>query len=161
VTGRRADGSSFPVEVSVSALELAGQPAYVAAIRDISERLAMDEDLRSTRELLGAVVAAAPLAILSLDLQGRLRYFNPAAERMLGWSASEALGRDIAEVTGIGPEEYKAFRDRIWPVERSTAGLSRRTATAGGLAAPHTPCRRGRLQHRCRDPDGDVLERQA
>jgi two-component system cell cycle sensor histidine kinase/response regulator CckA len=113
LTGRRADGTSFQVEVSVSALDLAGKPAYVAAIRDISERLATDEDLRRTRELLETVVAAAPLAIVSIDLTGTVRYFNLAAERMLGWSAPEAVGRDIAEVTGIGPDDYTAFGDRI------------------------------------------------
>jgi PAS domain S-box-containing protein len=128
LTGRRADGSVFPAEVSVNALKLAGRPAYVAAIRDISERLALDEDLRSTREMLAALVAAAPLAVMSLDMQGVLRYFNPAAERLLGWPASEAIGRNVSEVTGIGPQDYESFRGRIlagatidgWPVERRT-----------------------------------------
>ena len=40
-------------------------------------------------------------AVLSADLAGNVTYMNPVAERMTGWSASEAAGRPLPEVMRI------------------------------------------------------------
>jgi len=40
-------------------------------------------------------------AIISTDISGRITYLNPAAEKMTGWPAQEALGRPLAEVMKI------------------------------------------------------------
>jgi diguanylate cyclase (GGDEF)-like protein/PAS domain S-box-containing protein len=42
---------------------------------------------------LGAVVDASPVAIVELDQEGRVRLWNPAAERIYGWQRQEVLGR--------------------------------------------------------------------
>jgi two-component system, cell cycle sensor histidine kinase and response regulator CckA len=64
------------------------------------------EELESTRELLTAILEASPFSIISTDLDGIVRYFNPASERLIGIKASEAVGRPIYEVTRVTPEEY-------------------------------------------------------
>ena len=43
-------------------------------------------------------LAAAGAAIITTDLDGRIRYWNHAAEELYGWSATEVLGRDIVEL---------------------------------------------------------------
>ncbi|SCK18400.1 EAL domain-containing protein [Vogesella sp. LIG4] len=43
--GRRADGSQFPVEVSISYADNGGEPIYTAMVRDITERKAAEEEL--------------------------------------------------------------------------------------------------------------------
>jgi PAS domain S-box-containing protein len=58
VTGRRRDGSEFPAEVSLSALPPGGPALRVAAVRDISERLAMEAERERLRQQAREEVAA-------------------------------------------------------------------------------------------------------
>lgn len=63
---------------------------------------------RSDRRL-AALVAHAGDAHLSLDGEGRVVGWNPAAEVMFGWRADEAIGRPLADLV-IPPEERAAHR---------------------------------------------------
>ena len=64
-------------------------------------------DLHDQSDLSRSMIEAAGEAIISADLEGIIRSFNPAAERLLGYTAAEAVGRlpvyvlhDPAEVRG-------------------------------------------------------------
>ncbi len=52
---------------------------------------------------LDAVLASAIVAIFSTDLDGTITNWNPAAERIYGWTAKEAIGQSIT--TLVPPEE--------------------------------------------------------
>ncbi len=54
---RRADGHAFPVEMSLSPLQIDGQPMVATAIRDVSERKAAEAELARHRDHLEAEVA--------------------------------------------------------------------------------------------------------
>ena len=58
-----------------------------------SERQHKEGRLRETNEMLQALLTASPLAIIQLDRDLMVRFWNAAAERMFGWSAREILGR--------------------------------------------------------------------
>ena len=58
------------------------------------ERKRADE----TQGRLGAIVASSNDAIVSKDLQGVIQTWNPAAERLFGYSAAEAIGRSITRL---------------------------------------------------------------
>jgi PAS domain-containing protein len=62
---------------------------------DVTERKRADERIRLQAQLLSAVGQAA----IATDLQGKIIYWNRAAEEMYGWSAEEVMGRPIIEVT--------------------------------------------------------------
>ena len=49
---------------------------------------------------LRAVADALPDALFTIDLAGRVTYWNRAAERITGWSHEEALGRDCSILAG-------------------------------------------------------------
>ncbi|MGH7391413.1 MAG: GAF domain-containing protein, partial [Candidatus Rokuibacteriota bacterium] len=61
-------------------------------------------ELRASKQILEALVWASPLAIMMVDAAGVVRMWNPACERMFGWSAEEVLGRFMPAV----PEERRA-----------------------------------------------------
>jgi PAS domain S-box-containing protein len=60
---------------------------------EISERQRTEIALRHTNETLQALVSASPRAIFMLDLEGRVKIWNPAAEQMFGWKEDEVINR--------------------------------------------------------------------
>ena len=65
-----------------------------ASLRDeISERQRTEIALRHTNETLQALVSASPRAIFMLDLEGKVKIWNPAAEHMFGWKEDEVINR--------------------------------------------------------------------
>ncbi len=62
-----------------------------------------NEDLRQANEIRAAIIGSSPLAIWAVDLEGKLTFWNPAAERIFGWTESEVIGRPLPAV----PEELK------------------------------------------------------
>ena len=93
------------VRVRTSRLEEANQ----ALAREIAEREKAQRALRETHEALAAVFDASPAAIVTVDRQGRVTGWNPAAERMFGWTWSEVLGRFPPYV----PEDAEAEAHRL------------------------------------------------
>ena len=94
IFGLRADGTEFPIEASISYLTAGDENYYTVIIRDISMRLAIEEQLREKAELLDH----ARDAIIVTDLSHRILFWNKSAERMYGWNASEAIGQDVREL---------------------------------------------------------------
>lgn len=63
---------------------------YYRNIRGLSH---VETELRGANQLLEAIIDASPLAIIALDTQGLVNLWNPAAERMFGWTQEEVLGK--------------------------------------------------------------------
>ncbi|HJW25840.1 MAG TPA: EAL domain-containing protein [Rhodocyclaceae bacterium] len=59
-----------------------------------------EEEARAASDALEAIVEAAPLAIVALDEGGRIRAWNPAAEKLFGWQASDVMGQCIGTLAG-------------------------------------------------------------
>ena len=55
-------------------------------------------DAKRQREYFAAVVANSPVAIVTLDLEGRITAFNPAFQTLFGYSLEEAVGRNIDSI---------------------------------------------------------------
>lgn len=72
----------------------AGQIINFMAIQsDITERKNSESLLLATSALQRAMLEGAGYAIIATDTQGIIQLFNPAAERMLGYSAAEMVGQ--------------------------------------------------------------------
>jgi two-component system cell cycle sensor histidine kinase/response regulator CckA len=111
--GKRADGEEFPLEASISQTNNGGQKLYTVVVRDISERKRAEERLREQAVMLDN----ATDAILILDLEERVRYWNRGAERMYGWPAEEAIGRHVGTLhcqdhLAQREEPHRAMRER-------------------------------------------------
>jgi PAS domain S-box-containing protein len=90
--GRRLDdGREFPVELTIVRAAVAGAGPTVFA-RDVSHRAELDR----TRAHMEQVVTGSQDAVLSKDLDGIVTTWNPAAERLYGYSAEEALGQHVS-----------------------------------------------------------------
>lgn len=95
VRGKRKDGSTFPLHLSVGQMDIDGQPAFTGILHDLSRRVAIEEALRKSEERLRSIVESAVDAIIVIDERGAIQAFNPSAERMFGYPVSAVLGRNV------------------------------------------------------------------
>jgi PAS domain S-box-containing protein len=86
--GLRADGSEFPVEVSLSPLKTEIGILVSAAVRDITDRKRAEKKFRGLLE-------SAPDAIVVVDQAGMIQLVNSQTEKMFGYERAEVLGANI------------------------------------------------------------------
>jgi two-component system sensor kinase FixL len=95
VTGRRRDGSEFPVQLSVGEMQIGGERKFTGMLRDLSRRVSLEGALGASEARWRAIVDSAVDAIIVIDAHGRVEAFNRAAERLFGYAADEVLGRNV------------------------------------------------------------------
>jgi PAS domain S-box-containing protein len=88
---QRGDGSEFRLELTIARAAEAGSGPTVIA-RDVSHR----KEIERTRAHMEQVITGTRDAVLSKELQGIVTTWNPAAERLYGYSAEEAIGRHVS-----------------------------------------------------------------
>ena len=95
---KRADGTLFPAEVSLSAVHIEARRVLQAVVRDVTHRKESEQQLRSNEEKLRTISEAALDAVIMMDDQGKAVHWNPAAKKMFGYSAEEMLGEKIHQL---------------------------------------------------------------
>jgi PAS domain S-box-containing protein len=84
LSGLRADGTEFPVELTVTRVAGAEPPVFTAFLRDITERERDEAELRGTLSLLSATLESTTDGILVVDLTGRIVSLNRKFASMWG-----------------------------------------------------------------------------
>jgi PAS domain S-box-containing protein len=95
VTGRRRDGTVFPLHLSVGEMTIGGQRKFTGMLHDLTERARLAGELGSSEARWKAIIDSAVDGIIVIDAHGRVEAFNPAAERLFGYAAPEVLGRNV------------------------------------------------------------------
>jgi PAS domain S-box-containing protein len=85
-------GRPFPVEVSARFIQAGDRQFRQSIIRDISERKALDEELRRSLDAQAVVIGSSAAAIVTLTADCRVTGWNKAAVRIFGWTQEEAVG---------------------------------------------------------------------
>jgi len=94
----RKDGTMLPVEYTLAPLMESGElRGSVVAITDISERVRAEQALRESEERKAAVLRSTMDSIISMDANGCITDFNPAAEEAFGRRREDVIGRSLAE----------------------------------------------------------------
>ena len=112
----RQDGSRFWVTQNLTVLHDAGGriEGFLCLWRDISERRRAQDELLQANQALGSVIESSPLPIIAIDREQRVRAWNPAAERVFGWTADEVVGRPLPNVPASQREQFeRMFREQM------------------------------------------------
>lgn len=78
--------------------------AYASLHDDLGRRVEVEAALRASEEKFSGILEIAADAIISVDDRQRILHYNSGAERIFGWSAAEALGKDLGTLL---PERYR------------------------------------------------------
>jgi PAS domain S-box-containing protein len=102
LSGRRKDGSEFPIEIMLSPLENAEGILVTAAVRDISARKAGEEHLLQMEARYRGLLEAAPDAMVVVNQSGEIVLLNVQAENQFGYTRDELVGRKVTNVIPVG-----------------------------------------------------------
>jgi PAS domain S-box-containing protein len=127
--GRRRNGSEFPVEISLSPVLVEGGTVVLSAIRDISDRKRIEEELRHAhadltqrtaeqigeyRARLALIIDSSEDAIIGKTLDGTITSWNKGAQRIYGYTPEEVIGKNISILAPSDrPDEIPGILGRI------------------------------------------------
>jgi PAS domain S-box-containing protein len=125
----RKDGSLVDVAVTAAPIFVGGElVGKYALYHDIGE---LQEQKRFSESLLDL----SPTAIVTVGNDNLVTRWNPAAERLFGYTAAEALGRDLDEMVGRADrimDEAKAYTEEM-AQGKQVHSIARRTRKDGSL----------------------------
>ncbi len=155
--GQRQDGSVFPIELTVDVTESEPIDAFIGVVRDITARREVQQMVAYEKERLRVTLHSIGDAVVTTDNHGVVTYLNPVAEKLLRWSADEAIGQRVGTVFHIVHQESG-------DVAPSPVDFVLSTGSVGGLANDTMLVRRDGSQLAIEDsaapirnPDGETL----
>ena len=102
LSGRRKDGSEFPIEISLSPLVTEDETLVSAAIRDTSDRKKAEERFKDLLE-------SAPDAMVIVNRDGRIVLINAQTERLFGYTRQELVGQGVEILV---PDRFRRSHSR-------------------------------------------------
>ncbi len=87
LVGRRANGSEFPIDVSLSHFETSRGPVVTAVVRNIKERRRPDK--------FGLLLESAPDAVIVIGTDGKIALVNAQTERLFGYPRERLIGEAV------------------------------------------------------------------
>lgn len=115
----RKDGSVLWGNLSLSKVVNKNSISYTAFVKDISEQYKAQASIRQTLE-------QCIDAVVSIDAQNRITFFNSSAENLWGYSRGEVLGENVKMLV---PKIYRQFHDDYIDANRTT-GVDKIVGTA-------------------------------
>lgn len=107
---RRADGSTFPVELSISRIPIQEGPYFSVIARDISSRKQAEEALRESEERYALAVRGANDALWDWALKTDVIYFSPRFQSILGTEDIDAGSDPDAWFSRVHPDDLTQLK---------------------------------------------------
>ena len=141
ITGLRADGTEFPVELAITPIELDGDPLFTAYLRDITERKRTEAALRESESLYRRAVEAADAVPYYID-------YATESYRFIGEGIVHLTGHSAAD---ISPAQLAALQEENVLLDQTHMSKAEAVRHARSGALPIW-----RMDSRVRTNDGEV-----
>jgi len=126
LTGRRKDGSVFPLRLTMGGGALGAKPIYVGTILDNTAQKEVENTLREREEKFTSVFETGPDAIIIFNEQGAIESLNAAAVWLFGYLESEVLGQDVKMLMpALDRERHDGFLAHRPTGEKRIIGIAR------------------------------------
>ncbi|MFC1591870.1 PAS domain S-box protein [Thermodesulfobacteriota bacterium] len=126
---QRKDGSVLPVEAKIT--NFPDSAALIVSVRDITERKQAERALKESEERFRSVVETAQDAIVTVNRQGEIVFWNNGAEMLYGYAAAEVLGKPF---TVMIPPRLHSTQQRGLASLLASEGIALSRRTSEGLA---------------------------
>ncbi len=124
VTALRRDGTRFPIELSITAIQTRSEWSFNAFVRDISTRKAAEQRLQNQSALLEAILGHIGDGVLVADRFGKLLLVNEAADRLCGFAVEREAGQRARTMGLYHPDRRTPLQEDELPSCRAARGES-------------------------------------
>ena len=126
IEAMRRDGAIFPVELAISRVEVPGAPVFTAYLRDISDRVESDRQLRAAEERYRSLVESLPAVVYLADFgaEGAWQYVSPQIEALLEFTPEAWLADPANWLRQIHPDDRELVIAREDAFRSSSRGQS-------------------------------------
>jgi PAS domain S-box-containing protein len=110
------DGRTIDAINNTRMISYNGEPALLGVVTDVTESRKMREALKESEKKFRAICTSAQDAIILVDDQAKVTYWNPAAEKTFGYTSAEVMGKSIHELVvplSISEEEKNCIRKGV------------------------------------------------
>lgn len=126
---RRKDGTKFLASIAVTALrdENDRLRGFAKIVSDITRQRQAEDALRASENHLRSILATVPEAMVAIDGHGTILTFSGTAEKLFGYRADEAVGRNVALLMPSPDRErhHRYIRHYLDTGERHVIGIGR------------------------------------
>jgi PAS domain S-box-containing protein len=106
---KRKNGSIYPVETHLQLVREGSNKRFLAIVVNITDRKKAEENFRHSEEKNRLIMNSALDAIICMDVEGNVTFWNPSAEKIFGWLSNEIIGQKLS--AHIIPENFRSMHE--------------------------------------------------
>jgi len=109
---KKRNGTQFPVEISTGKYDFKGRTLICAAMRDITDRRKIEEELRKAQTFSNTLIQASPVFFIALSPEGRIILINETMLKATEYALSEVQDKDFQNI--LVPDDYHYILEESW-----------------------------------------------
>ena len=138
---RRLDGSLCPMDLQANRVPWGNEEAVIVTLRDVTDRQLAEQRLADEKEQLTVTLRSMGDGVITTDVCGNIVLLNGAAERLTGWTQTEARGKPLGQILSLRTDEENAGSEEFWQEVLKTGegnSLHRQILTQNRMGQRHT-----------------------